>query len=160
MKKGLLLIVLIFLSACTPWVTTTNEVQEAELFDYEGSFVGSPMATKNILSLIPDYGLEWKEMRLETKQQPYGIHLYYEKAREATAEEAAQEYSLYLLRLITNADYVTLHAGDKSYKYTRKQWENWLGLPLERYETEKQLKQAVQMKDEEDPDRQGLAQSS
>jgi len=137
-----------------------TEVPKEELFDYEGSYVGSPMSTTNILKLLPDYGLEWKQMALETKEQPYGIELYYEKAEPEIAREAARTYSLYLLRLITNADFVTVHAGFSSYTYTREQWEAWLGLPLERYLSEQQLKQAVQMKLEQDPDREGLNETS
>lgn len=156
MKRFGLLLLSLFLVACSPFQA---EEETPELFDYEGSYVGSPMSTKSILGLLPDYGLEWEKMRLETKEEPYGIHLYYKSAEQAVAREAAREYSLYLLRLITNADFVSLHAGNDTYTYTREQWETWLGLPLENYASEKELKQAVQMKLEEDPDREGLAES-
>ncbi|MFC4353762.1 DUF4825 domain-containing protein [Chryseomicrobium palamuruense] len=159
MKRLGLLIMTLLLAGCTPWIEQEKEVPPS-LFDYEGSYVGSPMSTKNILALLPDYGLKWKNMRLETDKEPYGIHLYYEKAEPAIAREAARTYSLYLLRLITNADIVTLHSDTTQYRYTREQWENWLGLPLEKYTTEEQLEQAMQMKLEEDPDREGLAESS
>lgn len=158
MKRLGLLLLTLTLAACTPWVEK-DEVQPS-LFDYEGSYVGSPMSTTNILALLPDYGLTWKSMRLDTKKEPYGIHLYYENAEPAIAREAARTYSLYLLRLIPNADVVTLHTDQTMYQYTREQWEGWLGLPLEKYETEEQLKQALQMKLEEDPDREGLNESS
>lgn len=158
MKRIGVLLITLSLAACTPWVG--QDEAQPSLFDYDESYVGSPMSTKNILALLPDYGLTWKSMRLETDQQPYGIHLYYENAEPAIAREAARTYSVYLLRLITNADVVTLHADNSMYRYTREQWEGWLGLPLEKYETEEQLKQALQMKLEEDPDREGLNESS
>lgn len=158
MKRLHLLLVAMLLTACSPWVG--QDEAQPSLFDYDESYVGSPMSTKNILALLPDYGLTWKSMRLETDQEPYGIHLYYENSEPAVAREAARTYSLYLLRLITNADVVTLHADTTSYRYTREQWEDWLGLPLEKYETEEQLKQALQMKVEKDPNREGLNESS
>lgn len=158
MKSVLIVLIsVVLLAGCTNENAGETKV---ELFDYEGSYVGSPMSTTNILKLLPDYGLEWKQMALETKKEPYGIELYYEKAEPEIAREAARTYSLHLLRLITNADFVTLHAGTTSYTYTREQWESWLGLPLERYASEEELKQAVQMKVEQDPGREGLNETS
>ena len=99
----IVMICLIALTACGQTESDTS------VFQYKGSFVGDNSAVINISRMVTT--LETVDhFKLQTKQEPYGIELYYENDEPYAfnkIDKEVHQQSLYLYYLIDNVDYIS-----------------------------------------------------
>lgn len=101
---GLILVMcLITLTACG------QKEPESSVFQYKDSFVGDNSAVINISRMVTTMETV-DSFKLQTKQEPYGIELYYENDEPYAfnkIDKEVHQQSLYLYYLIDNVDYIS-----------------------------------------------------
>ncbi|GEM02670.1 protein of unknown function [Halolactibacillus halophilus] len=99
----IVMVCLIALTACAQTESDTS------VFQYKGSYVGDNSAVGNISRMVTT--LETVDrFKLQTKQEPYGIELYYESDEPYAfnvIDKEIHQQSLYLYYLIDNVDYIS-----------------------------------------------------
>jgi hypothetical protein len=97
------LLCLITLTACA------QTESDASVFQYKDSFVGDNSAVINIGRMVTT--LESVDrFKLQTKEEPYGVELYYENDEPYAfnvIDKEVHQQSLYLYYLINNLDYIS-----------------------------------------------------
>ena len=146
----LLTFLLLFFSACNP----VSEADEPDLFRYEGASVGNNSAVVNTVIHLP--GTEhFTGIKLETKQQPYGIIVAYDWLESSLSEKETAVYNAaYLFTLIDNVDWVQFDFDTgpdiEQYRLTREQLEEWSGVELAGINEEDELKKLLESSFEEE----------
>ncbi|WP_303965517.1 DUF4825 domain-containing protein [Sporosarcina ureae] len=144
-RKRLLLplSLLLLLTGCS---SIANQKRE-DAFQYKGSLIGDNSAVIHIIEQLP-YAEKFHEVSLETKTQPYGMTIMYEKIdtvmTEREYEEAAVYNASYLFTLIDNAEWVAFDFEGHSYKMSRSKLEDWYGKELHDVTNENELETFIQ----------------
>ncbi|MFC4713211.1 DUF4825 domain-containing protein [Planococcus dechangensis] len=124
-----------------------SEADEPDLFRYEGASVGNNSAIVNTVIHLP--GTEhFTGIKLETKQQPYGIILAYDWSESSLSHKETAVYNAtYLFTLIDNVDWIQFDfdtgSDMKQYRLTREQLEEWYGVELAGINEEDGLKELL-----------------
>ena len=97
---------------------------KTDLFHYKHSVVGNNSAVTNIVKELAHHQ-ELRQIALQTKQTPYGIHLTYKDIETENIEQEIKETVLfnatYLFVLVDNVDRITFTFPDYKYTVTRDQ---------------------------------------
>ncbi|MBO8170648.1 MAG: DUF4825 domain-containing protein [Bacillaceae bacterium] len=137
------LLIILFLNGCQLNNETTNE----DIFQYKGSYVGDNSAVGNLAYQLPN-GEFLDSFELKTTEEPYGIILNY-KSIEAedllkTYKETAVYNATFIFALVQNADWITFNFGEKAYKITRENLQNWYGKELSEFTSEDAIRELIQ----------------
>lgn len=120
---------------------------KTDLFHYKHSVVGNNSAVTNIVKELAHHQ-ELRQITLQTKQTPYGIHLTYKDIETENIEQEIKETVLfnatYLFVLIDNVDRITFTFPDYKYTVTRDQLNHWYGQNLSTIKREQDVKQLIQ----------------
>ncbi|EPD50546.1 hypothetical protein HMPREF1210_02515 [Paenisporosarcina sp. HGH0030] len=138
--------ILLFLNGCNP-NNNVNGDKNANVFQYDGSFIGDNSAVINIINKLK-HGEDFKEVSLETKVEPYGMTLKYEDIEESMIEKEYKETVIYnatfLFTLVENAEWITFNFEDQQYKITKEELQDWYGKELSEFTSEEELKNLIQ----------------
>ena len=138
MKKKLklsfyLLLAILVLSGCN------KSINDEDLFNYKGSYVGDASAVGNILNNLPVTGYT-QDFELKTEEAPYGIVLNYDGSESVAEQKEIIIYSAtYLFALIQNVEWVQYNFSNQHYKITKQEINNWYGEDLESLKSEDEL---------------------
>lgn len=120
---------------------------KTDLFHYKHSVVGNNSAVTNIVKELAHHQ-ELRQIALQTKQTPYGIHLTYKDIETENIEQEIKETVLfnatYLFVLVDNVDRITFTFPDYTYTVTRDQLDQWYGQTLSTITQEQDVKQLLQ----------------
>ncbi|MEE6131728.1 DUF4825 domain-containing protein [Bacillus sp. 1780r2a1] len=128
--------VLLLLNGCSSANTTKN------LFEFKDSYIGDNSAVVHIVHQLL-HEEEFKKLKLQTKKQPYGIHLTYEDISGADneREKVAIYNATFIFALIQNVDWIIFQFDNAEYKLTKEELEGWYGKQLSDFSNEKSLKE-------------------
>ena len=120
---------------------------KTDVFRYKHSYVGDNSAVGNIVKQLAHHQ-ELRQIELETKQTPYGIHLTYQEIDAEAVEQEIKETVLYnatyLFALVDNVDRITFTFPDNAYTVTRAELDGWYNKPLKTVEQVQDLKTLIQ----------------
>ncbi|MDI3235148.1 DUF4825 domain-containing protein [Exiguobacterium antarcticum] len=147
MKRRLIL----FLSvACLVliWnVYSQHADSKTDVFHYKHSVVGNNSAVTNIVKELAHHQ-ELRQIALETKQTPYGIHLTYRDIETGNVEQEIKETVLfnatYLFVLVDNVDRITFTFPDYTFTMTRDKLDGWYNTQLSTIKQESDVKKLLQ----------------
>lgn len=116
----IVMICLIALSACARTDSDTS------VFQYKGSLVGDNSAVTNISRMVTTMATV-DRFKLQTKQEPYGVELYYENDEPyafTRIDKEVHQQSLYLYYLIDNLDYISFIFNKQTIHTERDMYTN------------------------------------
>lgn len=118
----LLILLILILSACQTQAESVTSV-----LDYKGSYVGDNTAISAISRTVSSTDTI-DHFKLQTKEEPYGVHIYYltedRSYTMTTINQESHRQSLYLYYLIDNVDYLVLHFNDHIIRTERTMYAN------------------------------------
>lgn len=128
--------VLLLLNGCSSANTSKD------LFELKGSYIGDNSAVVHIVHQLL-HEEKFKKLELQTKEQPYGIHLAYEDISGGDNEhkKVAIYNATFIFALIQNADWITFQFDDTEYTLTKKELESWYTQQLSDFSSEQSLKE-------------------
>ncbi|MEZ0481873.1 DUF4825 domain-containing protein [Planococcus sp. SSTMD024] len=134
---------LFLISACSP----SPAAEEPDLFEYEGAAVGNNSAVVNTIIQLPA-AENFTGIKLETKEQPYGINVFYDWTETSSSDkETAAHNATYLFALIDNAEWIQFDfdtgAGVEQYRLTRERLQAWYGVDLTSVDKQKELEELL-----------------
>ena len=137
----------LFLNGCNP-NNNVNGDKNANVFQYDGSFIGDNSAVINIINKLEN-AEDFKEVSLETKVEPYGMTLKYEDIDETMIEREYKETVIYnatfLFTLVENAEWITFNFEEQQFKITKEELQGWYGNEFSEFTSEEELKNLIQM---------------
>ncbi|UOQ83333.1 DUF4825 domain-containing protein [Gracilibacillus salinarum] len=136
--------------------SSNNEVQsQSNIFTYNNSVIGDNSAVIAIINHL-QHNKEFKEISLQTKEEPYGMTITYNELEATELEKEYKETAIYnatfLFALIENAEWVTFKFGDENdeYKLSKEDLQTAFDKPLSDFTNEEEVTTFVQkqLKDE------------
>ncbi|UOQ49940.1 DUF4825 domain-containing protein [Gracilibacillus caseinilyticus] len=151
MKSSTKYLLIFFLTVCVFTGCSTNkEVQsQSNIFTYNNSLIGDNSAVISIIKHL-QHNKEFKEISLQTKEEPYGMTITYNEIKATEIEKEYKETAIYnatfLFALIENAEWVTFDFGGENYQYkiTKEELQKWYGKLLSDFTNEEEIKNLVQ----------------
>ncbi|WP_082235545.1 DUF4825 domain-containing protein [Halobacillus massiliensis] len=134
---GILAILLI--SGCQ--ALNVNSESKEDVFDYQGALIGDNSSVLAIIHLL-SHSESFKELHLQTKEEPFGMTLTYEGFNDSEYKETAVYNGVILFATVENAKWVAFEFEDQEYKITRDQASK-LG-NLENLGSEEEAKQLIE----------------
>ena len=139
------ILLLSFLAGCN---STNNK--EGDIFQYNGTLVGDNSAVGGIITQLPFGDEYYKQFELQTKEEPYGITIKYNKEEknpvlnDVDMKELAICNSTYIFALVDNAAWVKYDFGNPTLTVTKEELEAWYGKELSIYKNEKDIRELLQ----------------
>ncbi|AIF43003.1 hypothetical protein X953_07340 [Virgibacillus sp. SK37] len=140
------LLIVLFLDGCAINNDETKDSSE-DIFQYNGAVIGDNSAVINIIGQLP-HNEKFKEVSLETKNKPYGMSLTYDSL---DVPEVGKEYketaitnATFLFTLVKNAEWITFHFENQTYKITRFKLQDFYSKDLNEFTSQTELNAFVQ----------------
>lgn len=131
------LLLFLFLSGCSS-SNSTNE----DIFQYKDSYIGDNSAVGTITRQLRN-GEYLEGFELETKEEPYGMVLSYEKI-EGNLKETVIYNATFIFALVKNAEWITFDFGDQVHKVSREELQNWYDTKLSEFTNEADLRKLAE----------------
>ena len=119
MKNGLLSIGMTALLLCA----CQTGVGEEDVFKHQDTYLGDNSEVLAIVDKL-QHAKQFDSMKLQTKQQPYGITLRYQTLDSiATQQKMVIHHATFLFTLIRNVETMSIEFGDVTYTLTKSDLE-------------------------------------